>query len=815
MTSHENDAAFGLLLRDLRLAAGLSQEVLAGRAALSRDAVSTLERGVRRYPQRETVARLATALGLDDAMRGRLQSAARRPKRPRRQSGGNVHLPAVASSFIGRDADIAAVGAALRAARLVTLAGTGGVGKTRLALACAGASATAFPDGVWFVDLAAVGDPQLVAPRAAQTLGIRAVAERDITDLLLETLAEARTLIVLDTCEHLRDAVQSLVEALLRRTAHVRVLATSRIPLGLASERVHRVAPLPVRDLTALPAPDDLRASPAVRLFVERAAAVTAHAPVRGDEWMSIATVCARVEGLPLGIELAAARASVLAPRALAAALAASTRVLSAAGEGRQSSLDRTIAWSDQLLQPAVRRVFRRLGVFEGRFTFAAACAVCAEPGEDDLSLLDALAHLVDASLVVSESAVDGRRFRLLGPIRDWVRAHDDERALLAERHARYQLRLVRDLAVDITDAATAASREEIDDVRAALRWALRDGHDPRLGASIAAFASPLWLRHELWSEGIGWLRTAVTAADDAATRASLWHGIAVHENRMNRPDAALAACRIAMQHAHESGSDERIAAPTIMYAYAAHRAGEIDTREAIAQTHDGIAAAQRAGRLDAVASAQIMLGLFYAAIDDTAQAEEATCAALAYYRRVGSTRAEATCLQNLAIIARNAGDGERALRSARAAIALLANTPQRIVRAVTQCIAAWLAAERGTLEDARADFAAARSAFVAEGAAAWIDEGTETAALLAFCEGQHADAVRAVGYFRARRERRRTDPPPRYVRAQLDDIIAESRARHGDAQVEAWLAEGAAMSSEQIVHRMDDLLASAATAPA
>jgi predicted ATPase/DNA-binding XRE family transcriptional regulator len=319
------ERGFGELLRRYRVAAGLTQEQLAERAGVSTRGVSDLERGAHGLPRKDTLQLLLDALALAPVDRAVLASAARRPATNRkRQDRGDrdPSLPVPLTSLVGREQDIAAVAGLLTSPmiRLLTLTGAGGTGKTRLALAVAERVAPQFPDGVVFVELASLADPALVPSAIAERLGVRERVERPLRDDLVMQLTGKRLLLLLDNCEHLRPA-SPLVADLLRACPALRVLTTSRAALHLSGEHLYLVSPLAVPSEGPLPPPQDLGQTAAVRLSVERVRAVKSDFALSEANAPAVVAIVRRLDGLPLALELAAARARVLSPAALAARL--------------------------------------------------------------------------------------------------------------------------------------------------------------------------------------------------------------------------------------------------------------------------------------------------------------------------------------------------------------------------------------------------------------------------------------------------------------------------------------------------------------
>ena len=401
-------ASFPAALRRHRLAAGLSQGALAERAGLSLRGVSDLERGLR-SPRPETLRMLADALGLEARARAEFAAAAWPASRaevdgPGGDAAGRAALPLPLTPLVGRAAEVAEVVGLLcpPGVRLLTLIGPGGVGKTRLGLQAAADLSASFRDGVSFVGLAPITEPDLVASAIAGTLGARETPVGSSVRNLVASLRERQLLLVLDNFEHLA-AAAALVGDLLVACPDLTVLATSRAPLRIYGERTFGVPPLALPDPRRPPPPDELVDYAAIRLFVDRAQAVTSAFSVTTDNAAAVAAICHRVDGLPLAIELAAARVKLLPPPVLLARLEHRLGLLTDGAvdrHPRQQALRSTIAWSHDLLDPTGRAVFRRLTVFPGGCDLVAAEEVCAAVGCVGGTVLDGLASLVDNSLL-------------------------------------------------------------------------------------------------------------------------------------------------------------------------------------------------------------------------------------------------------------------------------------------------------------------------------------------------------------------------------------------------------------------------------
>lgn len=559
------DASFGDLVRQARRAANVTQEELAGRAGLSVRGISDLERGVNRAPRKDTLELLAAALSLSADERGRWERA-------RRQFAGPTHhsdvsevpasrrpysgLPAPRTAFIGREREISELTALLPSTRLLTLTGAGGCGKTRLALEIASRVAEHYADGVWFVDLAPLTDPALVLPAIAQVLGVREDAVRPLATTLTDALRARQLLLVLDNCEHFIEVCATMADMLLRTCPQVQFLATSREALRVPGETAWRVPSLSLPGPQTVPALETLTQSESVRLFADRATAVQPHFALTQANAQAVTQICRELDGIPLALELAAARMSTLTAEEIAARLVQRFRLLTGGSRTalpRQQTLKATVDWSYDLLTPEEQLLFARLSVFAGGWALDAAEAVGAGQGIATEAVLDLLTRLAEKSLVVAEALEGGTsRYRLLETLRQYGRESlqtRGESTRAQQQHAMYFLTLAERAEPELSGPAQLRWFDQLerehDNLRAALTWWLeRAEHGERDEASPAAAAGLrlagalfwFWFVHDHHPEALDWLERALVqgTAADAAMRAKALFGAGIFAWSMN-----------------------------------------------------------------------------------------------------------------------------------------------------------------------------------------------------------------------------------------------------------------------------------------
>ena len=433
------------------------------------------------------------------------------------------NLPPRPTSFVGRERELIAVSGMLRQrdVRLLTLTGPGGTGKTRMALQAAEEVLTAFADGVYFVSLASVADPELVAPTVAATLGLQEVGGETVLEMLESHLRDKTMLLLLDNFEHLL-AADGLVAHLVGSCPSLKVMVTSRAVLHLASEHVYAVPPLALPDREPLLPVENLVACDAIALFVQRARAARATFALTEENAAAVVDVCHRLDGLPLAIELAAAWVRILTPRAMLARLEHRFQLLVGGARdlpARQQTLRAAIDWSFSLLDSEEQRLFARLAAFVGGFTLDAAETVCANLDEESCEALPIVVSLVDKSLLQPAEGPDGEpRFVMLETLREYalerleVRAETD---LVRRQHARYFLALAEQAESEVMgpDQATWLARLETehDNLRATLKWALEEG-DLEVGLLLVGALWRFWHARGYLTEGNRWVQSLLSA---------------------------------------------------------------------------------------------------------------------------------------------------------------------------------------------------------------------------------------------------------------------------------------------------------------
>ncbi len=524
-----------------------TQEQLAEKAGLRKRTIERAEAG--EHLQSHTIRAIAQALGLSPAevtLPGRSSTPGGARASPDPEAAGALKaltasrpptLPVSVTSFIGRTRELAEVKQRLSATRLLTLTGPGGCGKTRLALQAATDLADKFVDGVWFVELSTLSDPRLVPYLVATALGVREEPNRPLAVTLVDALHPRRLLLVLDSCEHLIAACAEFSHTLLHGCPQLRILATRREVLGVAGELAWRVPPLASPDPQRLLSIEDLVQYEAVQLFVERARTALLTFTLTNRNASVVAQVCYRLDGIPLAIELAAARVKVLAVEQIAARLDDRFHLLTGGGRmvlPRQQTLQAAMDWSYDLLSEPERRLWHRLSVFAGGWTLEAAEAVCAGVGFDVADVLDRLTSLVDKSLVNVEAPDGEARYRLLETIRQYglkKLERSGQAAVVRRQHLQWFVGLAERAEAELTGPDQGIWLErletEYDNLWAVLEWSQTEAQGAEAGLRLAAALWRFWLVHGHLREGRRWLEAVLAGSRVAwvAARAKALYG--------------------------------------------------------------------------------------------------------------------------------------------------------------------------------------------------------------------------------------------------------------------------------------------------
>ena len=690
MVDGERPASFGVLLRRHRLAAGLTQLALAERAELSARGLAFLERDAR-HPYPDTVRRLAEVLELAGEERAAFMAASQaEPPAVERIAAGPAgsgetaapppmsNLPAPLTSLVGRLQEREAVLVLLESSRLVTLTGTGGIGKTRLALAVAADLVDRYAGGVWLVELAALADAALVPAAVARTLNLEEEAHRPLLATLTDRLKGQQLLLLLDNCEHLVGSCAALVDTLLRGCPEVRVLATSREILRVPGERAYRVPALPLPNLDVPPDADALLAYGAVELFLQRARDRVPDFTLDTHSAGSVIAICAHLDGIPLAIELAAARVGVLSVADIAARLDARFALLTEGlrtGQPRQQTLRAMLDWSYELLDAAEQALLRRLSVFANGWTLEAAAAVC---GDGDLwQILDVLARLVNKSLVQVVEHAEERRYTFLETVhlyaREQLRADSDLDGL-RDAHLAYYTALAVDVRGRLTGPDQGAwitrLQAELNNVRAALDWACLRGL-AATGLRLATAMSKFWDRQSYLHEGRDWLERLLALRESLTLPERARAAWALGQLAYRQGDHVTAAAWLvqSVDLSRRLGDTEGAIDATAQLANVRVAQGDYD--QGIAFLEETLASYRARSQHWDIASTLNNLGEALRAQGEFVRAEACYQESLTLYRRLNDLWSAASVLNNLGEMAYQQGDDVRAEALSRESLAL------------------------------------------------------------------------------------------------------------------------------------------------
>jgi predicted ATPase/DNA-binding XRE family transcriptional regulator len=796
---------FGVLLRQYRLAAGLSQEALAERARLSSDGISALERGHRRTPQRETLALLAGALALSGEQRRDFEAAATRSGRS--NGDESATLPLTLSSFVGRAEELDEIAALVREHRLVTLTGSGGIGKTQMALRVGAAVSETAEGSVRFVALAPVG-ASLVAAAIASAAGVREAPNRPLLESLIAFLKSKTLLLILDNCEHVITETAIVASALLAGTPGIRILATSREPLKAPGERAYRLPSLSVPDADASYRLTAARAREfgAIALFTDRAGAVDHRFALTDENAPLVAELCRRLDGIPLAIELAAARVNLLPLKALTERLDERFRILTSGDRialPRQQTMHATIDWSYNLLSEVEQRLFERLSIFVGGCTIEAAETVAADEQLDAASIFELLSSLADKSLVVVDLDGNQPRYRLLESTHAFALeklSQKGAQSAIARRHAQWAAHVADEAVAAVSatsiDLWARAFEPELENARTAIEWALSVG-EISLAARIASEFTGIWRLNHSQAEPRRWLERITSTLDGEVApslQARVWRALSTVTFGVHRVEAARRALEL-----DERGAERR-STVTSLYQLGQGLLEAGRFKEAEAASTRALRICQESGltRSRRYAAALDMCARMAAIRDSVEEARQYYTEALSMMTALGDEHEAILIRINMGELEYRAGNFRRALEFADAAVtaARRLRSRHREITALANSAACCLAL--GNLEGARVNAAEALAL------ARWappmeVAIAVQHLATVAASSEQQALAGRLCGYvdswYRNEGcERELTE------RRSYEILIAALRKQFTKDELAVLALQGAALSEEQAV---------------
>ena len=718
------------------------------------------------------------------------------------------NLPQQGSSFIGRERELDEIKALLPSARLLTLLGMGGLGKTRLSLQVAAEVMHQYPDGVWFLDLASVRDPALIVNVAAQALDLREEPDRPLVQTLCTHLKLRRVLLILDNCEHVIAASAELAHAIVRATAYVDLIASSRQSLRVPGERAYPILPLPV------PKRGDgveaLRRSPAVRLFIDRARAHKPSFELNEREAPVVADLVARLEGIPLALELAAARVRALSVADINARLKDRYKLLTGGArvlQERQQTLRALVDWSYELLSDAEQTVLSRLAVFVGGFDLAAAEHVCgADPLTGD-DVLDLLGSLVEKSLVMLDERDEGTRYRMLETIRDYAREKLElggGSALVAARHCEYFFAMAKRANHGLKGPEQAdwmwRLEADLDNVRGAMALALAGGVDALIAVKLAVALLGFWMLRGYATEGRNAVRAALAMpaiqASDIAHAHALYVGAALAEGQSDYAQARemLETC---LTLRRGLGSLVDIAATLSTLSLARLQAG--DAEGAAVGEHEALRIFRELGDRVGEAIGLLHLGQIGLYLEDEAQANSHLEQCLTIARDIKHQEVEGECELVLGEVAFEFGDRARACLRFKRSLTVCRDAGDKRGEANALWWLGRADLQAGDLASAKSRLADALQAFRSSEMWEELLGNLEDHATLAAVDGRAETAVHLASAASMSRDRLRLARSPRGEqrwRAQLESM----RQRMTSADFQSAWNEGCEWQIDQAI---------------
>jgi predicted ATPase/DNA-binding SARP family transcriptional activator len=792
------------------------------RLMLSYALLGDRRQATRQYQQCRAVLRAELAVEPESATRelserigsGKVQPLKQCGARPEQQPPASsarlpaaTNLPHAATSFVGRTKEVGDVKRLLGGARLTTLVGPGGIGKTRLATEVAAQVVDDFADGVWLIELAPLTNQALVPQAVAAVFGLREGAAQELPEMLCGSLRTKHTLLILDNCEHVIGVAAALVDRLLRACEHVRVLATSREALGVAGEALWHVSTLSCPEATAKVPTSRATGYESVQLFLERAGLSNPGWRLSEGNVNAVTTLCRRLEGIPLAIELAAARMKVLSVEEIIRRLNDRFRLLTGGGRTttpRHQTLRATIDWSYSLLPPEEQALWRRLSVFAGGWTLKAAEVICAGGGIERDAVFDLLSRLVDKSLVIVNHEGVNTRYSFLETIRQYgaemLRA-GREGARVRGRHCAWHLRLAERAAGQFAGARQRfwfdRLEAEHDNLRAALQWSIHETQEAGAGLRLCNALWRFWQARGHSGEGRGWLRAALSLdSHTPSLRAKAFHGASALASMQGDFEDARVLLERGLALSREIDDRQGVAHELQRLGIIAYYTG--DYLRAATLQQESLVLCQELGDAHGLARAVGGLGILALDQGDYEQARLRFEECIGIYRREGHQLGIMGTLNNLGETAYRQGDYDRAEQLLKQSLAMAQELGDKGWIARSTHVLGHVAIDRGHYQQALQFFQKALT-ILQESGDAVVVHVLEGLACTAAAQGQVGRAVcLAEATDRLRRATSMCRTPAE--QANLDRHLSKTKQASGKAEIACAHNLGRTMTLDQAV---------------